>query len=333
MRLRQHAKLERDLLHHVVEGGVAHLNGRFVADVAELLAKVHDAGNHVVEYLRHSLVLRLIALELLCGLREHLLVVVDLLPTAACATAGKLQIVDLRPDFATVPFEPFDALLVAIREVLKILARVFLRKELLDDFVHVVDASGLLDVVESKLVVFQPLQLLVGLCVRRGPLHRRGAVLELLLLDVFELLLLPNHLLALLEAVIHLHAPLHEVFLLLHFPVALLPLLHDALLETVELGLCHFLRVVGVVREQQQLLVVALLGFQRALDAGELAVEAHSLLLQLLQDAFVGLLDAHCLIVLDHRLVQPVLEHAYVAHLRRVLCLRQLRVARKLVEL
>mmetsp|Transcript_39385 Transcript_39385/g.105159 ORF Transcript_39385/g.105159 Transcript_39385/m.105159 type:complete len:213 (+) Transcript_39385:358-996(+) len=83
-----------------------------------------------------------------------------------------------------------------------------------------------------------------------------------------------------------------------------------------ELGLRHFFGVVRVVGQEQKLLVIALLGLERALDRGEGVVEAGALVLQALHDLLVGLLDAESLVVLDHGLVQPVLQDPNLPHLR-----------------
>mmetsp|Transcript_28181 Transcript_28181/g.93575 ORF Transcript_28181/g.93575 Transcript_28181/m.93575 type:complete len:224 (+) Transcript_28181:1180-1851(+) len=83
-----------------------------------------------------------------------------------------------------------------------------------------------------------------------------------------------------------------------------------------ELGLRHFFGVVRVVGQEQKLLIVALLGLECVLDGGEGVVEASSLVLQALHDLLVGLLDAESLVVLDHGLVQPVLQDPNLPHLR-----------------
>mmetsp|Transcript_117575 Transcript_117575/g.366240 ORF Transcript_117575/g.366240 Transcript_117575/m.366240 type:complete len:314 (-) Transcript_117575:7-948(-) len=172
---------------------------------------------------------------------------------------------------------------------------------------------------EGLLVVEQLLPLLVRIVVGdvRVEVRGVGCLLPLALALLVQLLLVLEHLLALLEALVHLHALLDEELLLLHLLVALVALLHDALLEAMQLRLGHLLGMVRVVREQEQLLVVALLRLESSLDGDELVVEAVALLLEALDNGLVGLADALGLVVLDHRLVQPVLQDPDLPHLRR----------------
>ena len=57
---------------------------------------------------------------------------------------------------------------------------------------------------------------------------------------------------------------------------------------------------------------------ERALNRRELVVEAYSLLLEPLDDLLVRFVDALRLVVLDHCLVQAVLQRPDIARQRRV---------------
>mmetsp|Transcript_82093 Transcript_82093/g.232719 ORF Transcript_82093/g.232719 Transcript_82093/m.232719 type:complete len:476 (+) Transcript_82093:77-1504(+) len=325
------------LLERLLHGLVAHFYRGLAVELDrdELLTQVVDARLDVDQHLRLALELALIPVELLRCLAEVVLEVVDRLPPAHVAPARELELLHLQPEPPALLCEPVDRGLVLLGEVREVLLRVLLREELLDHLVHVADARRLLDRVQGLLVVLQLLPLLVGVLVRdaRREVRGGGHLLQLTVGGLVGVLLLLQHLLALLEALVHLDALLHQRLLLLHLLVALVALLHDPLLEAVQLGLGHLLRVVRVVGEEQQLLVVALLRLQRALDGGELVVEADPLLLELLHDRLVRLPDALGLVVLDHGLVEPVLEHADLPHLGRRLAGVHLGAQRKLLEL
>mmetsp|Transcript_7468 Transcript_7468/g.17092 ORF Transcript_7468/g.17092 Transcript_7468/m.17092 type:complete len:213 (+) Transcript_7468:658-1296(+) len=210
-----------------------------------------DASLHVDQHLGHPLVLALVAVKLLGGLGKVAFKVVDGLPPSHVALAAKLELLHSQPEGPALLGEPVDGSLVLCRKCLKALLRVLLGEELLDDLVRVADACGLPDGVEGLLVVQELAALLVRVvaCNARGGVGVVGLLqLALALLLLVQLRL--QHLLPLLQPLVHLDALLHQRLLLLHLLVALVPLLHDPLLEAVQLGLGHLLGVVGVVREQ-----------------------------------------------------------------------------------
>ena len=72
----------------------------------------------------------------------------------------------------------------------------------------------------------------------------------------------------------------------------------------------HLLGVVGIPGHHLQVAGVLLLHLERPLKVGQLVVKGEPLLLQALDDLLVRLADGLGLVVLDHRLVQPVLQVA-----------------------
>ena len=94
----------------------------------------------------------------------------------------------------------------------------------------------------------------------------------------------------------------------------------------------HLLGLVGVVRHEEQLLVVGLLGAHRALARLELVVEPDALLLQALDDLLVRAAHLLRILVLGHRPVQPRLQLADLLHDRVVLGRRQAGLAREVLQ-
>ena len=196
-------------------------------------------------------------------------------------------------------------------------------EELLDHLVDVGDAGRLLDLAERRLVRRHHLLLaLDDVDVQRVVERVRHHVLLQGLLGLLaEVALRLQHdvaprLLALLHPRVHLLARVHRATPLAQLLVARLPLLADEPLQPAELALRDVLRVRRVVRHEEELLVVVLLRLERRLDRAQLVVEVDALLLQPLDDLVVRLADRLRLVVLDHRLVQPVLERADLAHQR-----------------
>mmetsp|Transcript_55754 Transcript_55754/g.129851 ORF Transcript_55754/g.129851 Transcript_55754/m.129851 type:complete len:284 (+) Transcript_55754:512-1363(+) len=280
-----------------------------------------DACLHVDEHLRHALKFSLVPVKLLLRLREIRLEVVYGLPSADVAFTAKLELLDLQSQPPALLSKPVNRRLVLFREVLQVLLRVFLREELLDDLIGITDACGLLNCVDRLLVVLQLLPFLVRIVVRDAyvQVRRVGCFLQLALALLVGLLLRVEHLFTLLQALVHLHSLLHQRLLLLNLLVSLVPLLHDALLKSVEFRLGHLLGMIGVVGEQQQLLVVTLLRLQGALYCSQLVVEANPLFLETLHYGLIRLADTLCFVVLDHGFVQPVLKHSDLSHLWRSL--------------
>mmetsp|Transcript_5929 Transcript_5929/g.17726 ORF Transcript_5929/g.17726 Transcript_5929/m.17726 type:complete len:297 (+) Transcript_5929:619-1509(+) len=285
----------------------------------QLLRQVIDARLHVDQHLRHTLELSLIPVELFSRLRQVGLEVVNGLPSSDVPLTPKLELLNLQPQPPALLGEAVDGGLVLLGQVLEVPLRVLLGQELLDDLVGVAYAGRLLDGVKGLLVVQKLLPLLVRIVVgeTRIVLGGKGQVLPLALALLVQLLLVLQHLFSLLQALVHLHTLLDEGLFLLHLLVTLVPLFHDALLKPVQLCLGHLLGVVGIMREQQQLLVVALLCLEGPLDGRELIVKAIALLFEAPDNSLVGLADALGLVVLDHCLVEAVLEDPDLPHLRR----------------
>mmetsp|Transcript_25004 Transcript_25004/g.64527 ORF Transcript_25004/g.64527 Transcript_25004/m.64527 type:complete len:220 (+) Transcript_25004:1068-1727(+) len=95
-------------------------------------------------------------------------------------------------------------------------------------------------------------------------------------------------LLALGELLVELLLLHHRLLLVLHFAVPQLALLHGDRLEACELRLGHLLGVVGVMRHEQQLLVLRLLGAQLAVELSDLVVVPDALLLEPLYNLVVS---------------------------------------------
>merc|ERR1719421_1743931 len=147
--------LREDLLH----GLVTHLYLSLVVqrDTRQFVRKVVDASLDADQHLRHPLVLPPAALELLRGLREVGLEVVDDLAPADAAAARELELLHLEPQASLLFREVLDLRLVVFGEILEVIEGVLLRQELLDDLVHAADAGRLLDAMEGLLVVHEPL--------------------------------------------------------------------------------------------------------------------------------------------------------------------------------
>mmetsp|Transcript_10676 Transcript_10676/g.24867 ORF Transcript_10676/g.24867 Transcript_10676/m.24867 type:complete len:279 (-) Transcript_10676:30-866(-) len=116
--------------------------------------------------------------------------------------------------------------------------------------------------------------------------------------------------------------------LLSPFPLLLITPPHP-----LQLLLRHLPRMVGVAAQQQQLLVVALLGRVRALERGQLVVETNALLFEPLHDLFVRFTDGLRLVVFDHGLIQPVLQHADATRQGRILLVWSPRLELQLLDL
>jgi hypothetical protein len=198
---------------------------------------------------------------------------------------------------------------------------VLLGGELLDDLVDIADSGGVLDpahlFVEANKFVF----------VRK---HPNDLVLLLASSGVSQgceesCRLVPSGLVTQLAGVLVLAFPLaqwdnvlfvvDEFSLLVNFLLSVLPLGVDLRLKLTEVGLGEFLSVVGVMRQQEELFEIVFLSLETLLDGGQLVIIPDSLVFQSLDDKFVGLFDAHCFVVLDHSLVQPVLQHPDRSHL------------------
>mmetsp|Transcript_85389 Transcript_85389/g.217647 ORF Transcript_85389/g.217647 Transcript_85389/m.217647 type:complete len:253 (+) Transcript_85389:442-1200(+) len=241
--------LQLALLEHILDGLVAHLQGGLVVELdrRQLLTNMVDAGLHIDQHLSHALELRTIPLELLSRLGQAGLVLVDGL--AAVRGAAELELLDLQTDLALLLGQFVDGRQVLLGEFVEVFLRVLLREELLDDFVDVVDAGRLLDVIEGELVVLHLLPLLAGVVAGDAGVQIRGAteVSRRHLGRLFSVLLLLEFLLVVLQFFVHRDSLLDECLLLLDLAITLVPLLHDTLLKTMELRLCHFLGVVRVV--------------------------------------------------------------------------------------
>mmetsp|Transcript_22 Transcript_22/g.27 ORF Transcript_22/g.27 Transcript_22/m.27 type:complete len:288 (+) Transcript_22:832-1695(+) len=170
---------------------------------------------------------------------------------------------------------------------------------------------------EGLFVVHELLALLLSIVTGDASCEVRGGrhLFELAVTCFVQFLLLFQHLLSLFESLVHLDSLLHQCFLLLHLLVTLVSFLHDSLLKAVELRLRHLLGMVGVVREEQKFLIVTLLGLQSALDGCQLVVKADALFFQAFHDGLVGLANTLGLVVLDHGLVQAVLQDPNLPHL------------------
>mmetsp|Transcript_12862 Transcript_12862/g.30865 ORF Transcript_12862/g.30865 Transcript_12862/m.30865 type:complete len:365 (-) Transcript_12862:106-1200(-) len=252
--------------------------------------------------------------------------VVDDLAPPDISGCTELQLLHLALQPVLLLIQLLNLLLVVVTELHQIGLGVLLRQELLNHLIDVADPSSLLDAPESVLVVLHPLLFILCLLMSQSPTdisHRSGG-LQSLLTALVKILLGFEHALTLLQALIHLDTLLHQRLLLLHFLISLVSLFHHPLLEAMELCLRHLLGVIRVVRQQQQLLVVVLLGFQRALNRLQLIVKTNTLLFQALHNLFIGLANAHRLVVLDHRLVQPILKDTDLPHLRGIFRVGQL---------
>lgn len=82
-----------------------------------------------------------------------------------------------------------------------------------------------------------------------------------------------------------------------------------------ELSLGLSLSKLSILTESHQVLIVIFLPLQSLFDGPELIIVADPLLFQPLDNQFIGLLDAHGFIVLDHGFVQAVLHDTNHAHL------------------
>ena len=93
-------------------------------------------------------------------------------------------------------------------------------------------------------------------------------------------------------------------------PIAIAGLVLECSGRPGKLGPRRLLSMVRIVRHQQQLLVIVLLGLQCLLDGSQLVVERDALVLESLRDLLIGLPDGLGLVVLDDGLVQSVLQGA-----------------------
>ena len=66
--------------------------------------------------------------------------------------------------------------------------------------------------------------------------------------------------------------------------------------------------------QKKQFLEIVLFSLEAVFDGGQLTVVAHSFLLEPLDDLLIGLLDGLGLVVLDHHLIEPVLQDADGSH-------------------
>ena len=191
--------------------------------------------------------------------------------------------------------------------------------ELLDNLVYICYACGLLDLVHGFL---EPLQLFFLLL---ASLLRLVLLVDTLQSDVVLYLLLVIEFLVSLLSVLLLHHLLLVVSSFNLFSLVLQFFLHELLshlillLELLKLVLCDFLRVLSVVGKKLQLVKVMLFTFQALLDGCKLVLVSDSFVLEPLHNHLISFPNALGLIVLDHSLIELVLKHSDLAHLRVVL--------------
>lgn len=70
----------------------------------------------------------------------------------------------------------------------------------------------------------------------------------------------------------------------------------------------------SIVCKQQQLLKVMFFAFEAPLYGCQLVVVTHPLLFETFDNLLIGLFNGLCLVVLDHHLVESVLEHTNILH-------------------
>mmetsp|Transcript_35454 Transcript_35454/g.81140 ORF Transcript_35454/g.81140 Transcript_35454/m.81140 type:complete len:246 (-) Transcript_35454:245-982(-) len=212
-----------------------------------------------------------------------------------------------------------DLRLRLARHGLQVLMRLLLRDELLDHLVDVRHARRLLDLLERRLVRGDLLLLLLNISLRDRVLRRPLAPRVIVVQPRGLLHRLASRLLPPLELGVDLlllgdeQTPLGQLLL------AQLALLTHQRLELGELELGHLFGLVGVVRHEQQLLVVRLLLREGLLEGLHLSREAQLLVLQPLDHLLVRHLRAVLLVVpgggllkLHFRVAQPLLRRLSV---------------------
>mmetsp|Transcript_27882 Transcript_27882/g.48528 ORF Transcript_27882/g.48528 Transcript_27882/m.48528 type:complete len:235 (+) Transcript_27882:254-958(+) len=161
-------QLHLALLQRLLHGLVRHIGDRFITiklDHIQLLGQVANARLHVDEHFCHTLESHTVSLELLSGLRQMNLKVVDDLPTTHVPTTGELQILHLKALLAALLKELIYSGLVLLGQVGQVLVRVLLCEELLDHLIHITDTCGFFDAVEGFLIVQELLPLFLGIVI------------------------------------------------------------------------------------------------------------------------------------------------------------------------
>ena len=307
--------------------------------LGQLLAQVLHTRHCLDELVVHLLVLALRAVSASARGCQLRLVPVHHRAASRSAVGRVLDLLDLLLPVAAFLRQPFVLGLGFFRHGLEALERILLRDHLHDDLVDVAHARGILDLAEGLLVTVDLFLLLLQRLLVEVVVHdvRDDGLLQLVLalgIQVARGLLLNVHarLLALRQALRHLRALLCDLPLRLQLLVTVLPLLEQLVLQARELRARLLLRVGRVVQHERELLQVVVLRLQRALHGGQLVVEPDPLLLEALHDLLVGAADALRFVVLDHRLVQPVLERADLARHGRVALVGLLRLQLQVLQ-
>lgn len=170
------------------------------------------ASLDVDQHLGDALVLGAVAVALRLRLVQVRLQVLTDLPARGAAGGAVLELVHEELHLLLLLLELVDALLVVLRQREQVVLGLLLGQELLDHLVHVQHTRGLLDAAEGILELLHAELLLLRLVVAHGARelgHGRGG-LKRQLPSAVQVLLLPEHALALLEALVHLHALLHQ---------------------------------------------------------------------------------------------------------------------------
>lgn len=74
-----------------------------------------------------------------------------------------------------------------------------------------------------------------------------------------------------------------------------------------------------ILAQDNKILIVIVLSFKTLLNRCQLIIIPNPLFLQPLDNQFIGLLNAHGLIVLDHGLIKPIFHDSYRAHLGMII--------------